>query len=270
MNSFFELLSIYKWSIAASVLMAGALSLVGAQWTAREKSGQIFVLGQGASLGIVLGLVLNILLGTDIHGLNLVLGLSLGWLTLLLSDFVISQRSDRTHVYLTLFVFFLSLTYLISSMTPSLESHIASSYFGDLAVMSDFGAKASLAVAIAVIAFTARYWGLLSRISFQFVNHSAIHKDKRNTLFDVSTLIVTTLAIQSMGYLFSMGSLFIATTFASQRSRNLQSFLRHLLIISFVGTGLGFTVSLLSTTFPTVPCVLLGQMLVGLGFYIKK
>ncbi|UXR64285.1 metal ABC transporter permease [Bdellovibrio bacteriovorus] len=270
MTSLLPLLQIYKWSLPSSVIMAAVLALIGSQWTAREKSAQVFVLGQGTSLGIVLGLAVNVLLGTDFHGISLLIGLSLGWITLLLMDLLIKAKSDRNHIYLTLFVFFLALTYLVSYMTPALESHIAASYFGDLAVMSDAGAIGCLAGALLFGLFLLSNWRELSLRSFQLANHSAIHQSWKNRLFDLGTLLLTTMAIQSMGYLYTMGSLFIATSFAASRSQNLRSYLVKMLLIALLGSGFGFVVSLQSTNLPTVPCVLLGQMLMGLLLYTKK
>ncbi|WP_415064095.1 metal ABC transporter permease [Bdellovibrio sp.] len=270
MSSFFELLQIYRWSLPASVVMAAVLALIGGQWTAREKSAQIFVLGQGSSLGIILGLALNILWGSDLHGLSLFLGLSLGWLTLLISDSLIEIREDRNHIYLTLFVFFLSLTYLLTSLIPSLESHMASSYFGDVAVMSDLGAQACLGLGLLFGGFILFHWRSLSMISFQLVNRSGIHKQIENRIFDIATLLLTTMAIQNMGYLYTIGSLFVGTSFAAHRSANLKNYTQRLLAIALLGSLLGFTVSLISTTLPTVPCILLGQMFVGGLSYTKK
>lgn len=270
MTSFLELIEIYRWSIPAAVLMAGVLALIGAQWTARDKSAQIFVLGQGASLGIVIGLILNLLMGTDIHGLNLFLGLTLGWITLLFSDLLIQTRSSRNHIYLTLFVFFLSLTYLLSYVTPALETHIASSYFGDLAVMSDTAAMGAIMAGLIFGGFTLFHWRRLSLISFQMANQSLITQSLPNRIFDLGTLLVTTMSIQSMGYLYTMGSLFIATSFAASQSRNLHSYVIKVMLISFGGSAAGFALSLLSTNLPTVPCVILGQILMGLIFYTKK
>lgn len=270
MSAFLELLQIYKWSLPSSIVMAAALAMVGAQWTAREKSAQIFVLGQGSSLGIVLGLVCNILLKTDFHWLSLLFGLTLGWLTLVISDLAIEKKSDRNHIYLTLFVFFLALTYLMTALTPSLESHMASAYFGDLAVMSDATGQLSLVMAFVFATFVLSNWRALTRISFELVNHSWIHRSWKNRLFDVGTLLLTTMAIQGMGYLFTIGSLFISTSFASGRSRNLKSYTARILIISSLGCLLGFCLSLISTNLPTVPCVLIGQILVGFITYVKK
>lgn len=270
MNSFLSLLAIYKWSLPASIAMAACLCLIGAQWTAREKSAQIFVLGQGSSLGIVLGLILNVLLGTDLHWFSLVGGLTVGWITLVISEIAVQRRPDRNHIYLTLFVFFLSLTYLMSSLTPSLESHMAAAYFGDLAVMTDGAAQFSLVAALGFGGFILWAWRSLTKVSFELVNHSSIHRDSKNLIFDVGTLLLTTVAIQSMGYLFTMGSLFIATSFASHRSRNLRNYTQRIVLISSAGTGLGFALSLLSTNLPTVPCVLMGQILIGCLTYMKK
>lgn len=264
MTDFLSLLQIYKWSIPACIAMSAALALIGAQWTARERSAQIFVLGQGSSLGVVMGLAINILLGTDFHQWSLGLGLISGWGTLFLSDYLIGRRSQQNHIFLTLFVLFLALTYLLTSITPSLETHMASTYFGDVAVMSDFAARASLILGIIFVFGALKYWRKLSLTSFQLVNHSWIHSHSQNKVFDLTTILLTTLSIQSMGYLFTIGSLFISTSFAAQRSPNLKSYTQKLLLISSVGSLFGFLTSLLSTNLPTVPCLLLGQILMGL------
>jgi zinc/manganese transport system permease protein/iron/zinc/copper transport system permease protein len=270
MSSFLELLVIYKYSLPATIIMATVLALVGAQWTARGKSEQIFVLGQGISLGVVLGLIINILMAKDFHELSLICGFFVGWLTLSLTEFLIQQRSTRGHVYLTLFVFFLALTYLLSAITPSLETHLAAAYFGDIAVMSDFAAKIIMVTGLIMGALVLKNWRKISLTSFQIINHSLIHRSWKNVLFELGTLFLTCLAVQNMGYLFSMGTLFIGTTFASSRSRDLKSYTQKVIFISSVGSLIGFSTSLLSTNFPTVPCVLLGQIVVGFLSYMKK
>lgn len=263
MNSFLELLPIYSWSLPASVVMAVTLALIGGQWVSRERSAQIFVLGQGTSLGIVSGLVLNILLSADIHFLNLTLGFCLGAATLLLSDRLIEKRGDRNHIYLTLFIFFLSVTYLLTALTPSLETHMAASYFGDLAVMSNDGAKLSLGAAFVFLFFMLRTWRNLTQVSFQMMNQSLLSKNPFERVFDIGTLVITTLAIQNMGYLFSVGSLFIGTSFASAQSRGLREYTLRAALIAFAGTLGGFCLSLFSSELPTVPCILLAQILCG-------
>ncbi|MNJ99910.1 ABC 3 transport family protein [compost metagenome] len=264
MSSFLELLQIYNWSLPSSILMSMTLSLIGAQWISRERSSQIFVLGQGTSLGIVLGLVLNILFQTDLHFLNLILGFILGGVTLLLSDRLIQRKADRNHIYLTLFIFFLALTYLLTALTPSLETHMASAYFGDLAVMSNDGAKMSLVGALMFTVLMLSRWRKLTLTSFQVMNQSLVHRSSFNRVFDIGTLVITTLAIQNMGYLFSIGCLFIPTSFAASKSRNLKDYTIRILLISSLGTMAGFTLSLFSTELPTVPCILLGQIFIGI------
>jgi zinc/manganese transport system permease protein len=270
MSSLLELLAIYKWTLPASILMAMALALIGAQWTAREKSTQIFVLGQGTSLGIVLGLALNVFLDSDHHYYSLLFGFSLGWVVLLITDILFEKKSNRHHAYLALFVLFLSLTYLITSVVPSLESHMAAAYFGDLAVMSNESAQVCGVAALVAVIWLLRSWGSLTMSSFQVVNQSLINKIGSEKIFDLATLLLTALAVQSMGYLFTLGSLFISTSFASVRSKDLRQFVSHLVLISTLGTALGFTISLTSTFIPTVPAVMLGQFLVGALLLVFK
>lgn len=270
MSSFFELLAIYKWSLPACVTAAAVLSLIGAQWTARGQSAQIFVLSQGSSLGVVLGLVINLMLGTDLHILNLLLGFSLGWGTLLFSNRFTQGRTDRNHVYLTLFVFFLALTYLLTSLAPSLESHMASAYFGDLAVMSDGASRLLIVISVASLIFLLKQWVPLSLASFQISNSSFVHRHWKNGVFEILTLLLTAASVQNMGYLFTIGSLFIGTSFAASRSRDLNSYTLRMLMIAGSGSLLGFTVSLLSPYLPTVPAVIVGQIFMGILFYVKK
>lgn len=270
MSSFTELLQIYSWSLPASIVMAIVLALIGAQWIAREKSSQIFVLGQASSLGIVLGLTFNLLWQHDVHFLNLFSGLILGVLTLLFSEKWVESKSDRHHIYLTLFVLFMALTYLITAVTPSLETHMAAAYFGDLAVMSTAGAQFSLTLGALLLALLLWKWRELTQKSFKIVNRSLVAKNRWDFFFDFSSLLVSTVAIQNMGYLFSMGSLFIGTSFASRVSRNLKDFTLRVIFIAGTGTALGFCLSLLSTSLPTVPCILLTQICVGFLSYMKK
>jgi zinc/manganese transport system permease protein len=163
------------------------------------------------------------------------------------------------------------MTYLLSAFNPSLETHLATAYFGDLAVMSDLGAQTCLAVAAFFALYVLKSWRDLSLVSFNIVNQSLIHKSKRLRIFDLGTLLLTTMAVQNMGYLFTMGSLFIATSFSSLQSKSLRAFTVRLILISTLGSLLGFSASLLSTKLPTVPCVLIGQILIGfIAGYKKK
>ncbi|MNY41533.1 hypothetical protein D3C86_1763560 [compost metagenome] len=139
--------------------------------------------------------------------------------------------------------------------------------------MSDLGAKACLGAAVLAVVWLLISWKKLTLSSFRIVNQSMIHKSGSEKIFDLATLLLTALAVQSMGYLFTLGSLFIGTSFAATCSKNLQNYLGMLILISVVGTFVGFFVSLTSTILPTVPSVLLGQITVGvlvLLFYRKK
>lgn len=268
--NFIELLMIYKWAIAASAIMAATLAMIGAHWTARGKATQIFVLGQGSSLGIVLGLALNVLMDVDIHGLNLVMGFVLGGATLFLSDRFLSKRADRSFAYLTMFICFMSLTYIITSLTPSLESHMAASYFGDIAVMSNSAAYLNLALGLGAFILLVKHWRSLTRSSFEIANQSLIHRSWQGWFFDLSTIALTTVAVQNLGYLFTTGSLFVATTFASSHAKGITQYRHRLCIIAALGSVLGFLASLISTEIPTAPAMIVAQVLVGLLIYVKK
>lgn len=268
--NFLELLDIYKFAIAASAVMAAALAMIGAHWTARGKATQIFVLGQGSSLGIVLGLALNVLMDVDLHGLNLAMGFVLGGATLFLSERFLSKRADRSFAYLTMFICFMSLTYIITSLTPALESHMAASYFGDIAVMSNTAAFLNLALGAFAFVLLIKYWKSLTRTSFEIANQSLIHRSWQGWFFDLSTIALTTVAVQNLGYLFTTGSLFVATTFASSRAKGVAQYRNRLCLVATVGSVIGFLISLISTEIPTAPAMIVAQVITGLIVYVKK
>lgn len=268
--NFLELLSIYKWAILASATMSATLAMIGAHWTARGKATQIFVLGQGSSLGVVLGLALNVLFDMDVHGLNLAMGFALGGATLFLSDHFLSKRADRSFAYLTMFIGFLSLTYIITSLIPALESHMAASYFGDIAVMSNTAAYFVFLLGVMGFIGLTKHWRSLTRASFEVANQSLIHRTWQGWFFDLSTIALTTVAVQNLGYLFTTGSLFVATTFASSHSKGVANYRNRLCLIAVTGSVIGFLGSLLSSEIPTAPAMIMAQMIVGLIVYVKK
>ena len=50
------LLSIYAWTIAASTILGSALALLGVQLAARDRAMQTMCIGQGAMLGVLVGI----------------------------------------------------------------------------------------------------------------------------------------------------------------------------------------------------------------------
>ena len=51
-----EMISLFKWTLVASLLSASVLSFIGVQLSSKAKSVQVLSMSQGAILGVLLGM----------------------------------------------------------------------------------------------------------------------------------------------------------------------------------------------------------------------
>lgn len=256
-----QLLSIYGWTIAASMFLAAGLALMGSQLAARDRAMQTLCMGQGAMLGVLLGL------GLAVHPLfPLLSALISAALTFGISEFLVARRmaSSNTH-FSSLFAVLLAGGYMISALFPALENHMAQKYFGDLATLSTvesyWGLIGGLFLLLTMIRFQRRF----TCESFEKAI-SAGHLSRRMPFssFDIIALVTLCFSVQTVGYLFTIACLFIPTSIAS---RQLAAGLRrHLLfcgLTAFVAAGAGFLLSLHSSQLPTVPTIIVAMLLIS-------
>ena len=137
----FAILNLYLLSILAGAFAAAALALLGCHLATRDKAMQTICISQGAMLGVLLGLgwfgheettnaAFHLHLGPNSIGVMISAGvfcLSELWQS--------TEISSPNAMFTSLFMVLLSLSYLVSSLFPSLESHLAQVYFGDLATL---------------------------------------------------------------------------------------------------------------------------------------
>lgn len=241
------------------------LSLLGAQLAALDRAMQALCMGQGAMLGVLLGLGL---LQTWFHevafGAALPLGAAIvsGALTFFLSELLVARRLASSNTYFaSLFALLLSGAYLISAMFPALENHMSQKYFGDLATMSPGESIAALALGSALLLGLGIWRRTFTRHSFERTitgpGARASGLRFRFSLLDAISLVALCFCAQTVGYLFTIACLFIPTAAAS---RFLKAGLnRHLAFcVGLAGTaaGAGFLLSLNATRLPTVPTII--------------
>jgi ABC-type Mn2+/Zn2+ transport system permease subunit len=257
-----QLLAIYGWTIAASMILAAGLALLGAQLAARDRAMQTLCMGQGAMLGVLLGL------GLAVHPLfPLVSALVSAALTFAVSEFLVARRmaSSNTH-FSSLFAVLLAGGYLISALFPALENHMAQKYFGDLATLSTEESYWVLVLGLLLFFLMIVLHRRFTCESFEKSITGSLHKRRVPfSAFDLITLLALCYCVQTVGYLFTIACLFIPTAVASrQLAAGLQRHLWFCAVTAFVASGAGFFLSLESTRLPTVPTIIAVMLLVSL------
>jgi len=261
-----ELLLIYKWTLFGGVFGGAALSLVGSQFASRNQAVQTLVVSQAASFGVVLALALWTFSGGDhTHPHNegvspLFFGFLFALLAYSICEFFITYRwASRNTYYVGLFGLLSALTYTVIALVPSLDSHMAASYFGDLSVASEFESILMGLIGITALAFTVHFWRDITAWSFESVTFGSFVATKRDLtiqrLFLFLSLVLLSASVQFLGLLFTLSCLFLPSMILVKMQNSLRALVAKLIFSSVLGVGLGFIASLWHGRIPTVPGV---------------
>jgi ABC-type Mn2+/Zn2+ transport system permease subunit len=253
-----ELLMIYWISIVASTLLGCGLSLLGAQLAARDRAMQTMCVGQGAMMGVLMGIGLNQIFSEIAASETLVSFALAGFVsaaTYLASEHFVAGRASSNTYFAALFATLLAGGYLVSAMFPAIENHMAQKYFGDLAIMSTSFAWTAAALGASTSLVLGIFTATVTRDSFAIaiLGH---RKTPSGWLFSIGTLVVLCVSVQIVGFLFTVACLFLPTSILSF-GRN-HGYERHLLkcgLVSSLGCCLGFIATLWFTKLPTVPTI---------------
>lgn len=270
-----EFFLLYQWALLAALAMAPALALVGCHLAARDKAMQTLCIGQGASLGVLLGLGILKMIGAKeaLESLGPVITAVLfSTLTFYLGEYIVSHRqSSKNTFYSAIFASLLGLSYLVCSLFPPLENHMTQIFFGDLATLSDRESVISILLGAFVILFMVRFWKPISRQSFFqaiFGERFAIqHAREFQTAFNLLSLVLLSYSVQFLGFLFTVSCLFLPTTLMCGVTH--RSLIRHYWAVGFLASvcaGIGFALSLTFTRMPTVPTI--GAIMVVSGLLL--
>jgi len=262
-KSMFEIFSIFGSSILAAIMIAACLSFVGPLMVARGNGTHVLAVGQGASLGVMTGILI---LGTD-HEAPLTGALipwisGLGFALLTFYGLEVFGKGRKAN-----FVFHLSAFSLLSAMGgimkgifPRIESHVTNLFLGDVVTIphqAALGYSLFGFILLAILFLKAR--SLLDR-SFEI----EILKSKSPIFTDAFlgiTLLLVTLSVLNFGLLFTLSCLFIPTAILSGIYNRGAFF--HLSIssgIGALGAGTGFLVSLSWDTLGTSSAIVISTL----------
>ncbi len=264
------LAAIYGWTIGAGCAVSSVLALVGVQLATRDRAMQTICVGQGALVGVLLGLGLfqpfDIPFLTSVGPMTLALVFS-GATYLLTDRWVASRAASKNTLFAVLFASLLSSGYLISSIFPALENHLAQVYFGDLATLTELGSKISLGLSIVALFLLVRNWASFSNESFEWALFGCPPSTRKLTspwVFRFLSLLVLSISVQYVGFLFTTAMLFIPTGLLSLSK--IQGLRRHLVlsvVLAVSSSVIGFLISLVFTRLPTVPTIVAVLVLSG-------
>lgn len=252
--------------------MAPALSLIGCHLAARDKAMQTLCVGQGASLGVLVGLEFLAFLGTSEINEGIWPLLSAAFfsmVTFFLSEKLVSHKqASKNTYYAAIFASLLALGHLVSALSPHLENHMSQVFFGDLATLTNVESFVAIAMGIGLLATLLSWWRPLSGQSFG----NAIFGDQvkwhtlgiRPNTFNYLSLLAVAFSVQFLGFLFTVACLFLPTTLLiAIPVRSLKSHFAWASAIATFSTLSGFLISLQFTRLPTVPLIVLIMVVCG-------
>jgi ABC-type Mn2+/Zn2+ transport system permease subunit len=265
-----ELIQLYKWSILASTLLSMGLALLGIHLASRDRAMQTICVGQGAMLGVLLGI--GVLQYLELHGiLEQILPLTTALLTSI-ATFALSQSylnrglaSANSH-FGSLFAILLALAYLCSTLFPALESHMAQRYFGDVATISDAESMMIGVLGLGSIVCMSFFYKRFAEQSFDQALYGGLSLPDRSLLrlFELTVLLCLSLSVQTVGYLFTLACLFIPTTLSARHLKGgMKLHTIFCVILAPLATLLGFILSLGLSRLPTVPTIITIMVVVG-------
>lgn len=263
------LISLYLWTILAGAIAGPSLSLLGTQLATRDRAMQTLCVGQGAMVGVLLGIAL--LHDYEFSWLGTIgpfsSGLLLSALTFFIADKIVEGKSaSKNTAFAFLFAFLLATGYLISSLFPALESHMAQVYFGDLATLTVQNSKVTVvAGTLSLVAFIFS-WKRFSHLSFEraIFGESISGVRKFEKFFQAISLLTLCFSVQFVGFLFTIAMLFVPTAlFTYTRTKGLRLHLVLCGTIAALSSALGFLLSLEFTRLPTVPAIVATMFVLG-------
>ncbi len=273
-----EMISIFKWTIFASMISASVLAFIGVQLSSKAKSVQVLSMSQGAILGVLIGMaasgsILHEGSELETHFLPLLFSSLMAFLVSVLCESITRRvSSSKNTYYVAMFSFLMAFSYLVSSMFPALESHMTQVFFGDLATLTNFDAKITIVFSsLSLVVFF-----VLRKFIINDSFEAAIYGLEKNFIvsrsklleFYVSVLstVFICFSIQFLGLLFTLSCLFIPTSiFAYNNRGSVRSHLLKCLLASSLSAACGLLFSLYYSSLSTVPCIVMAIVLIGGG-----
>lgn len=258
-----ELFELYRWTFVAGCLASTVLALLGTHLATRDRAMQTLCVGQGAMVGVLLGL--GFWGAVDSHSstpIPFASALVLAALTFVLTDVLVAGRTaSKNTTFALIFAVLVAAGHLVSAIFPALESHLAQVYFGDLATLSVRDSKATVVLSALALLILVLGRKTLARRSFEHAifGQEAVRGWGDRAVaagFFLLTLLVLSMSVQFVGFLFTVAMLFMPTGgLALLKTKGLRLHLVLAVVLAASSSAAGFLISLRITSLPTVPTI---------------
>ena len=251
--------SLFGWPLLCLLTITPSLGLLGAQVMGRQQALQVLCIAQGAILGHVLALWLQ-LTSPWLLAWALALGTSVfcEWLNKRYSG-------SRNSFHVSLYIVLLSFTYLLVSLVPSIESHAINQFFGDVVLISNSAAQLLFWIGLVSLGSLIYFFVPLTQLSFEIVVLDTKPRQPRkrwlNLLFRLGLTLFLTLVIQHLGLLYCLGALTIIPLILAQRNISLRTYFRGIVFVSILGSLAGLLAALRIENVSTTPVINLSFLL---------
>lgn len=267
------LLEIYWLNILLGTATASVLAVYGAHVVARGRAVESLAIGQSATVGVLLGAWLTG--GGHESGWAHLICPTFGVLIALCSQRAVAHMQGKfisapSAPFVCLFVLMLAAAYLLTSVLPGLESHLAQAFFGDLVTLSglELGLTATVMILSAILFFLFSKDFLLGSFMCVVFADNANSLRKADRIFELVTLSLIAVSIFTLGLLFTLAALLLPTTILVALGSEKMSFRNHFIGIAIsasLGALLGFIASLHWDRLPTVPTIVIMIFIIGIA-----
>lgn len=228
-------------------MAASALSVQGSSVIQRRQSSWILAVSQICISG---HLISKIFISEE-HGL---IEFLVSMVFYFIGNFFVKRMKLNDSALLCLFVAFMAINYQLIALFPMLDSHLASSLFGDIATLSNISSYLLSAFSLFyLLGYALSFKSQLQHLIAQtyFSDSGSISLVKKLQSFFIHLFFI--FCLFELGFLFVLAFLLIPT----QMLKNATSSFKNLLILnitlSFLASGLGLLMSLNWTRLSTMP-----------------
>ncbi|MCY4523498.1 MAG: metal ABC transporter permease [Halobacteriovoraceae bacterium] len=260
-----ELFIVYQYAFILCVVMAFPLSAAGAFIVARKEGLQVLALAQAALAG---GLLARIIFAEQNESFKVVL---FSWLFLLLTK-VFFLKVDgiyklRESFFVSIYVFLTSFCFLLISILPMLESHMAMGFFGDIISLDD---TRSLIYSGGFAFFTLMIFVQRKSLILAAFEKTVLGMNKKCWMREIILTGIIIFSLSGLGILFTMAAMIIPAVFIGERGKSLKQNVILMGISVVLSSCLGMAISIwherLSTVSIQIFFLLVFSLLIGLCF----
>ncbi len=262
-----ELFAVYQYAFLLCLVAGVLLSFLGAHLVTRKESLQVLALAQAALVGNLVG---RLAFSEKLQEIG-VLVFSLIFFIIFKLLFIYSKRimrSSKETFFVVTYLSLISISYLLISIFPGLEGHMAVSFFGDIVSL-----PVERSIVITIILFVLLIIMLLMRRrllrgSFE---KAVLGSKKIELSEELLFALIFVISLYSFGFLFTVSTIIFPTVLIGSKGRSLGQIITIMLIVTGVSSMLGLGGSIWLERLSTVPTQVLTLLvfLVVIGLVLQ-